>query len=56
MLRTRTAQAAAVMALAALTALGVDAAAGQADGTGRLVAAAPAAAQAGASTDSMGWS
>ncbi|WP_158821143.1 MULTISPECIES: hypothetical protein [unclassified Streptomyces] len=52
MLRTRIAQAAAVTALVALTALGVDAAAGQADGTGRLVAAA----QAGASTDSMGWS
>ncbi|MFI8266762.1 hypothetical protein [Streptomyces sp. NPDC085665] len=55
MLRTRIAQAAAVTALAALTALGVDAAADQADASGRLVAA-PAAAQAGASTDSMGWS
>ncbi|MER8234975.1 hypothetical protein [Streptomyces sp. NPDC094049] len=56
MLRTRIAQAVAVTALAALTALGVDAATGQADGPGRLVAAAPAAAQAAAVTDSMGWS
>ncbi|MFI1068311.1 hypothetical protein ACH4TC_41425 [Streptomyces spororaveus] len=55
MLRTRIAQAAAVTALSALTALGVNAA-GQADGPGRLVAAAPTAEQAGTSADSMGWS
>ncbi|MFI8266759.1 hypothetical protein [Streptomyces sp. NPDC085665] len=52
MLRTRMAQAAAVTALAALTVLGVNAVVGQLNGPGRLVAAA----QAGASTDSLGWS
>ncbi|MER6444108.1 hypothetical protein [Streptomyces venezuelae] len=57
MLRTRIALAAAVATLSALTVLGVNAAAAdQTDGPGRLVAAAPAAGQAGASTDSMGWS
>ncbi|MFB6560847.1 hypothetical protein ACFCYH_18585 [Streptomyces sp. NPDC056400] len=56
MLHTRIAQAAAVTALSALTVLGVNATAGQPDGPGLLVAAAPAAAQTGASTDSMGWS